>query len=146
MNTMVKWHCQPPLSALAASDQLDAVLSRFFQPTQQMQRVAKIPLEVREDNTQYFIEATIAGVKKEDIHLTVDKHDVTMEVEARRADETTNEVRTLLSERQLGKASRAFSLAHEIDDTKVQARYADGVLYLVLPKRIDAAAKQITIN
>lgn len=146
MNTTAKWHCQTPLSTIVASDQLDAVLSCFFQPTQYQLHATKIPLDVREDSAQYFVEATIPGVKKEDIKLTVDKGDVTIVVESRRTEETPTNARTLLAERSLGKSSRSFSLAHEIDEAHIEARYTNGVLHLKLPKRITASAKQITIN
>jgi HSP20 family protein len=54
--------------------------------------------------------------------------------------------RLVHSERYFGKTSRAFRLGYEIDEAKVQAKYTDGVLELVLPKKQTAAAKQITIQ
>jgi HSP20 family protein len=50
------------------------------------------------------------------------------------------------SERFYGKTSRSFVVAQEIDDANVEAKYANGLLSLVLPKKLQPAAKRITIN
>ena len=52
----------------------------------------------------------------------------------------------LCSERHWGSISRTFSLAHDIDDTKVQAKYADGVLTLELPKKNTSTLKKVTVQ
>jgi HSP20 family protein len=43
-------------------------------------------------------------------------------------------------------ASRSFSLADEVDQGKVQAKYADGVLELTLPKKSGTVRKEISIS
>ena len=50
------------------------------------------------------------------------------------------------SERYFGKVSRSFRLGYEIDQAGAEAKYNDGVLELVLPKKQNAASKQITIQ
>ncbi|MDO8374433.1 MAG: Hsp20/alpha crystallin family protein, partial [Polaromonas sp.] len=45
-----------------------------------------------------------------------------------------------------GNISRTFSLAQDVDDSKVQAKYADGVLSLELPKKASAASKKIAVQ
>jgi HSP20 family protein len=42
--------------------------------------------------------------------------------------------------------SRSFTLGHEVDETKAQARYADGVLTLTLPKKVQTPVKKLTIS
>ena len=41
---------------------------------------------------------------------------------------------------------RSFALGHDIDEAKAEARYADGVLELTLPKKTTAAAKKLTVR
>lgn len=43
-------------------------------------------------------------------------------------------------------AIRTFSLAPDVDDGKVQARYADGVFSLELPKKASAASKKTAVQ
>ncbi len=50
------------------------------------------------------------------------------------------------SERYYGKVSRSFTLPHDIDEAKVAAKYADGVLKLTLPAKARSASKKIAVN
>ena len=52
----------------------------------------------------------------------------------------------LRSERYVGKVSRSFQLAQEIDEAQVNAKYTDGVLELALPKKAATQARRITIQ
>jgi len=45
-----------------------------------------------------------------------------------------------------GKSSRSFVVAQEIDNSNVEAKYANGLLTLVLPKKQVTASKRIAIN
>ena len=54
--------------------------------------------------------------------------------------------KVLRSERYYGKVARSFALASEIDEAAAQAKYDNGVLELVLPKKTVTAAKKLTIN
>ena len=54
--------------------------------------------------------------------------------------------RVIHSERYFGKVSRSFRLGQEVDQAKASAKYTDGVLELVLPKKIAASAKRVTIQ
>ena len=53
---------------------------------------------------------------------------------------------TLCSECFYGKASRSFTLRGEVDEGKADARYQDGVLELVLPKKAGTAVKQLAVK
>jgi hypothetical protein len=52
----------------------------------------------------------------------------------------------LRRERYFGQVSRSFAVANEIDETGAQAKYADGVLELVLPKKTLGSRKKLTIE
>ncbi len=110
-----------------------------------------IKIEVREDATNYLVSAVLPGVKKDDIHVEVDKNEISIVAEIKRetsalTDAAKDGERLLHSERFYGKASRVFSVALEIDEAGVQAKYADGVLSLVLPKKTPVSAKRVTIE
>lgn len=49
-------------------------------------------------------------------------------------------------ERQYGSFSRTFSLPAAVDAEKIDARYEQGVLRVILPKREEARPKQIRIK
>jgi len=45
-----------------------------------------------------------------------------------------------------GKVARSFTLPQEVDESKAQAKFTDGVLELTLPKKAAAQRRQITIQ
>ena len=152
MHTSVRLNNRSDSTAAGFPHRLDDLLAGFFAPlpTEARSTVAPIKIEVREDATNYLVSAVLPGVKKDDIHVEVDKNEISIVAEIKR--ETSGPVeaakdgeRLLHSERFYGKASRVFSVAQDVDEAAVHAKYADGVLSLVLPKKIPVSAKRVTI-
>ncbi len=108
--------------------------------------VARVKVDVTERNGAYFVHAELPGVKKEDIQLTIDGAQVTLAAEMKREKEVAEGERVLHTERAYGKVSRSFTLPQEVDEAGAQAKFADGVLELTLPKKAAATRKQITIQ
>jgi HSP20 family protein len=150
MNTVVRLHNRlnnrHDHANLPYPDRLDDLFAGLFRPvTESSQAPESLRLEVSEDDKAYRVSAAIAGAKKDEIQIAVDKNEVSISVEIKREAVAKEGERLLHSERYYGKSSRAFSLAQEINEDGVEASYADGVLRLVLPKKAPAAAKRITI-
>ena len=99
-----------------------------------------------EKDGAYLVTAELAGVKKEDIHVGIDGAQVTLEAEVKREKEAAKDERVLHTERVFGKVSRSFTLPQEVDETKAEAKFRDGVLELTLPKKAAAQRKQIEIH
>ncbi|HEY8251526.1 MAG TPA: Hsp20/alpha crystallin family protein [Burkholderiales bacterium] len=106
----------------------------------------RMKVDVAEKNGAYTVTAELAGVKKDDIQVTIDGADVTLSAEVKREKEVTQDERVLHAERTFGKVSRSFSLPQEVDEAKAEAKFRDGVLELTLPKKAAAARKQVTIQ
>jgi len=130
-------------------DNLESTLRRFFSPTVLENELPpmKMRIDVTENDKAYTVKADIPGVKKEDINVHVDGNVVQIDAQVRSEKDTKGDGdKVLRSERYYGAISRTFSLGQDIDDGKVQARYADGVLTLELPKRAPADARKITVQ
>ena len=106
----------------------------------------RMKVDVAERNGAYTVTAELPGVKKEDIHVSIDGAQVTLEAEVKREKEVTKDERVLHSERVYGKVTRSFTLPQEVDETKAEAKFRDGVLELTLPKKAAAQRKQISIQ
>ncbi|MCR4302816.1 MAG: Hsp20/alpha crystallin family protein [Gallionella sp.] len=106
----------------------------------------QIKMDVKEANGDYKIKAEIPGVKKGDIHVTVDGNRVSISAEIKQEKEEKEGERVIRCERSYGMASRTFSLADEVDQSKIQAKYTDGVLELTLPKKPGSMRKEISIS
>ena len=106
----------------------------------------QIKIDVSEDEKAYTVHAEIPGVNKEDIQVGVDGNQVSISAEIKNVSEVKEGSRVLRSERYFGSVSRAFSLAQDVDASTVSAKYANGVLELVLPKRTVARSTRIRIE
>ncbi len=103
-------------------------------------------VDVSEKNGAYKVAAELPGVKKEDIRVSVDGAQITIEAEVKQEKEASQDERVLHTERMFGKVTRSFTLPQEVDEAKVEARLRDGVLELTLPKKAAAQRKQITVQ
>jgi HSP20 family protein len=107
---------------------------------------ASFRVDITENDSSYRVLAEMPGVRKEDISVTINGSEVTVAGEVRREQEAGENTRQLWSERWQGKLQRSFRFEHDIDESGAQARHADGVLELVLPKHQAAAGKRITVH
>jgi len=106
----------------------------------------QIKLDVKEDDKSYTVHAEIPGVKKEDIHVSIDGNQIAISAETKNEKQVKDGEKLLRSERYYGKVSRAFTLAQDVDEDASQAKYNDGVLELTLAKKTAAKAKRLTIS
>ena len=106
----------------------------------------RMKVDVAEKNGAYLVTAELPGVKKDDIQVTIDAAEVTLSAEVKREKEVTQDERVLHTERTFGKVSRSFSLPQEVDESKAEAKFREGLLELTLPKKQAVARKQISIQ
>jgi HSP20 family protein len=106
----------------------------------------QIKLDVSENSDSYQVSAEMPGVKKEDIKVSVEGNLVRISAEAKKESEEKQGDQVLRSERYYGRLERAFTLDVDLDDTKVDAKYSDGVLKLKLPKKAASASRRIAVN
>lgn len=110
------------------------------------QQEVQLKLDVSEDDKAYTVHAEIPGVKKEDINVSIEGNQLAISAEVKNEKEVKEGEKVLRSERYYGSVSRTFSLADDVDDSKAEAKYADGVLTLQLPKKATAAARKVTVQ
>jgi len=148
MNTLVRLNNRLAPSYAGHSDRLDDLFAGFFRPIADGARNGAEPirLDVSEDANAYRVAAALPGVKKEDIQVSVDHNEVTISAEIKREASAREGEKVLHTERFYGKTTRVFTVGQEIDDTSVQAKYIDGVLNLVLPKKAPVSAKRVNIE
>ena len=132
---------------ISSTDPFEDVFKGFFRPVRQDNLPQlQIKMDVKEDDKSYTVHAEIPGVSKEDIHVTVEGNQVSISAEVKKEKEEKDGEKVLRAERYYGKVARSFSLASEVDENAAQAKYLNGVLELVLPKKTTAASKRLTID
>lgn len=131
-----------------ADDAFDDLFRGFFMRPVRFEGQAdvQIKMDVNEDDKAYTVHAEIPGVKKEDIHVTIDDNQVAISAEVKNEKEVKEGEKVLRSERYYGEVSRVFTLDQEVDEAAAQAKYNNGVLELRLPKQIAAKAKRLNIE
>jgi HSP20 family protein len=150
MNNITRFN--PFSSELARFDpflDVDDIFSRFMMRPllrEGMEMEPQIKMDVKEADGNYLVKAEIPGVNKDDIHVTVEGNRVSISAEVKQEKETKEGERVIRCERSYGMASRSFTLADEVDQSNVQAKYSNGVLELTLPKKPGSARKEIPIS
>jgi HSP20 family protein len=102
-------------------------------------------MDMKENEKAYTVKAEIPGVSKEDIEVSIDGNLVTIRAEVKREKEDKGET-MVRSERYYGAMSRSFTLATDVDEKTASAKYSDGVLELVLPKKAGGATRRLQVQ
>lgn len=125
----------------------DDLFRGFFRPVR-MEGVPQmqIKMDVKENDKAYTVHADIPGVKKEDIHVTIDGNQVSISAEVKKEKEEKQGEKVLRSERYYGQVARSFTLTSEIDEGSAQAKYDNCVLELTLPKKTATPSKKLEIK
>ncbi len=117
-----------------------------LRPVRTEQQVPQIRMDVKENDAAYVVRAEIPGVKKEDIKVDVDGNVISISAEVKRETEQKEGDRILRSERYYGNVSRSFTLAQDVEEQSANAKYADGVLELTLPKKSGKGRNTIAVQ
>jgi len=102
------------------------------------------PVDIVEEPERLLFRAEIPGVSKEDIDIKVENGTLILRGEKKQEREVEGETAHRV-ERFYGSFTRSFALPATIDADKIQARYKDGVLELILPKAEVARPRKIEI-
>ena len=105
----------------------------------------RIRMDVSETDQAYLVKAEIPGVKKDDIKVAIDGNQVSITAEGKREEEKKSGS-MIRSERYYGQQYRSFTLPQDVDDTKAEAKYQDGMLGLTLPKKPGTGGRQLAIK
>ncbi|MBN2805689.1 MAG: Hsp20/alpha crystallin family protein [Prolixibacteraceae bacterium] len=106
-------------------------------------------INVMEDNDKFEIEVAAPGMKKDDFKVKLENNLLTISSE-RKQEKTENEGKYSRKEFSYQSFQRSFSLpeGHVLSD-KISARYENGILSIVLPKREEVKPlppREIKIN
>ena len=102
-------------------------------------------VDIDEQDDKYLIKADLPGVDKKDIDVKLENGMLSIRGEKHTETETGKGKRHR-TERFHGTFARSFTLPESVDAEKVDAKYKDGVLTLVIPKMEQARPKSIDIK
>ena len=130
------------------SDYIDDVFRRALRPVRWEidEQPLQIKLDVEENDKGYTVKAEIPGVKKEDINVHINGNQVSISAESKREKDVQQNGKVIRSERYYGALSRSFTVPFDVDQGGSNAKYADGILELTLPKKANSAAKKLAVQ
>jgi len=144
MDKMVRW--RPFRDLMDVRDDFDKIMEGIMKPVENAWNHDKIPaIDVFEDKDNIFVKVEMAGLKKEDISISLSNSMLT--ISGKKA-ETKEEKKENYYRKEIreGSFSRSVELPCEVNRDKVSASYTDGLLDIILPKAAEAKSKEIKIN
>jgi HSP20 family protein len=147
--TLIRAAQNPVVTQLLQGD-LDESLARLFTAPSADAEVRSPRMDVSETDTAYTVALEMPGVSKAQLKVSVEGRKLsveTLDVEAAATDTAAVPAsRALYRERKPAKYARTVSLPTEVDAAAAQANLVDGVLTLVLNKRVADGAIQVNVN
>jgi HSP20 family protein len=105
----------------------------------------QLTIDMYQTKDNVIIKSTIAGVKPEDIDVTIANDMVTVRGERKRDFEASSED-YFYQECYWGSFSRSVVLPVDVDIEQVNADLKDGILTVILPKAAKAKAKKVKVG
>lgn len=104
-----------------------------------------LPIDVQATPDEYIIQASVPGLKSEDIHLEVVGNTVTIRGEYK-DEKKVERANYLMQERRAGQFSRSLTLPTPLEASKAEAVVENGVLTVRVPKTEEAKPKAIAVK
>lgn len=102
-------------------------------------------VDISETDNEYVIKAEIPDVKKEDVKVTVEAGQLTIQGERKQEKEEKGK-RFHRIERSYGSFMRSFTVPDNVDESKAKAEFKEGMLTLTLPKSEKAKPKSLEVK
>jgi HSP20 family protein len=103
------------------------------------------PINVSQDDDSFYVRAELPGIRASELGISALAKRITISGK-REIPQEHERVSYHRRERAEGSFSRTLALPTEIDSSRVEARYSDGILDLRLPKAEQAKPRQITVK
>lgn len=109
-------------------------------------------IDISEDENSIFIYAELAGIKKEDVKVSINDDNL-ISIKGKKEKEfkeekegQDNKIVYLLMERSFGEFTRSFQLPDNVDRESISAKFEDGILNITLNKKEPEKPKEQLVN
>lgn len=145
---IVKW------SPLKEIEEIKKEMNRLFEDflssakrkrTVSAEEIISPNVDIFERGGELVIQVELPGVNKNDIDLTIVDDRLIIKGEIKRP-EGVKEDDYILGERSFGSFSRTISLPSDVDKNSVKANLKDGILEIIISRRVEAKPREIKVN
>jgi len=118
----------------------------FVNPSAARNATLGMPLDMAETPAAFIVEASLPGVKPEDLDITIQNNVLTISGETHQQQTNGEKPNYHRVERRYGRFSRSISLPTQVQSDKVEAQLTNGILRLEIPKAEAARPRKISVN
>lgn len=122
--------------------ELNQLSRHFFGTTTPAREPARMPIDVREDDDGFVVEADVPGLAPEDLEIVATPERLVLKGSRK----TGNENGTLRRERTEYAFERVLALPRGIDTSAIEATLDAGVLTVRLPKRAEDRPRTVAVK
>jgi HSP20 family protein len=103
-------------------------------------------VDIREDNKEIALEVELPGIKPSNVEVVAENGVLTIRGEKESGSTEGSEGRYHVVERSYGSFTRSFQLPTGVDEQRIEADFADGLLTVRIPKAALAQPRKIEIR
>jgi HSP20 family protein len=105
------------------------------------------PVNIHETKDAYLLDLAAPGLEKADFKISIDKDILTIAAD-KKEEKSTEDEKHIRREFNHESFKRSFTLDDAVDKEKISAKYENGILSLMLPKKAadTSANKEITVE
>lgn len=125
---------------------LPQLVQHFFDEAETRQAGAIVPpVDVLETDTEVKLVLEVAGLDRASMRVTFENGVLTVAGEKNQR-LTPQQGAYFRGERRFGRFHRSFNVPTRVDANKIEAKYADGLLEITMPKAVEAQPRKIEIK
>lgn len=143
---LIRWEPRRNLSRSMFNDFFDLVESPvrgrrgWFEDA-----VLEPAVDLIDQKDKFVAKVELPGIDQKDVKISLADNSLIIQGEIKKEEETKNED-YYYRERAYGNFARSISLPAEIDKDNISAKFKNGILEVVIPKKPEVQPKEITIE
>ena len=141
--TLVKW--TPRRGLTRFPDELNRFFDGFSSDWDNTDTTWSPSVDIAETETEYEVKAELAGLRKEEIKISVEDNVLKLSGE-KKAEKEDKDKNYHYVERSFGHFERSFRLPKDVRAEEIKAKYKNGILSVEIPKSELVKPKEIPVS
>ena len=130
-----------PLNSIFGESLFDDIFGDFTRPAKNLVRYnapapSVMKTDIKESDAGYELEIDLPGYRKENVKAELKEGYLTISAESRQENSQKDDAgKYIRRERDYGTCSRSFYVGTQVSQEEIKARFEDGILKLLIPKK-----------
>ncbi|WP_372739887.1 Hsp20/alpha crystallin family protein [Neptunomonas sp.] len=124
----------------------DSFFNDFLMPIERRMGNWFPAMDVHETDNKYLVNVDLPGIKKEDVHVTLENGVLTVKGETKTEEKEEKDGKLIRQERHTGSFMRQFTVGADVIPEEIDAKFENGVLSLELKKVETSQPKKLEIK